>query len=90
MVLRRFDHYQNAQDRMFGDFNIIGETPSGNYLVYSYSSKKEYEVSVDENQVVFDCTCPHATYRKVCCKHMAFVSHIYGLEIDELLKLKNI
>lgn len=89
-MLRRFDHYKNAEDRMHGEFNIIGETPGGDFIIYSYSSKKNYTVSVDESQVVFDCSCPHATHRKCCCKHMAFVAHTYGYEIDELLKLKNI
>jgi hypothetical protein len=88
-MLRRFDHYQNALDRVDGEFNIIGETSNGNFIVYSYSRDKQYEVSV-ENDIVFDCTCPHAFHRKVCCKHQAFVAKVYGYEIDELHKLKNI
>lgn len=54
-----------------------------NFVVINHEGQDAYEVQT-ENGAVTGCTCGHAHFRKMICKHQFKVAMTYGLDIEAL------
>jgi hypothetical protein len=55
----------------------------GNFVVVNHENVDAYEVKVEKG-IIKECTCPHSTYRKACCKHMIKVGLVHNMDIEQL------
>lgn len=59
-----------------------GDVTNKGYIVVNNGTG--YAVSIDENNEITSCTCPHHKFRNVVCKHMITVGLQKGLSLAGL------
>lgn len=89
-MVTREQHIQNAEVRANQGLIIVGQNEH-NVLIMNVDNKRIHEVLIDEQNIIYECSCEHFIYRgPLVCKHISHLQNNYGMKYDEFLTQQTI